>query len=233
MQLGVIVRQKITLVRRLDNRDSRHHIAAAGIKYAITQLRKDDIMFQADFLSEHWSDQKGLFDNRRVGEGRFSVSYYFHDGDSSRIMYGLEDEERKINVNKADSDVLKRLLQNVAGLARKEAEELAFSIVDWRDNDSVFQHPQYGAEDSDYRGQRYSHEAKDGDYEVIEELLLVNKMDQEVFDKIKHFVTIYGEGKININTAPKEVLLALGVREISCRKYFVISKRWRFNFRHW
>jgi type II secretory pathway component PulK len=213
VQLGIIVRQKITLVRRLDNRDKRARIAEAGVKYAIAQLRKPDILFGADFLSEQWSDQRDLFEDRKVGQGSFTISHYFHDGENSRVMYGLEDEERKININKSDVDVLIRLLQNTAGLGRKESEELAYSIVDWRDNDSFFQHPQYGAEDSDYRGRQYSYEAKDSEFEVIEELLLVNKMDQEIFDKIRDFVTIYGEGKVNINTASKEVLLALGIRD--------------------
>lgn len=212
VQLGVIVRQKITLVYRIDRRDNRFRIAQAGVQYAIAQIRKDDILFIADFLSEHWSDQEDLFKDRRMGEGHFTVSYYFHDGEYSRVMYGLQDEERKINLNTVDVDVFKRLLENAAGLGRKDAEELAYSIVDWRDKDSFLQHPQYGAEDSDYRGQKYSYEAKDSDFEVIEELFLVKKMNQEIFDKIKHFVTIYGEGRVNINTASKQVLLALGLR---------------------
>ena len=224
IQLGVIVRQKITLVRRLDNRDSRYRIADAGVKYAITQLRKKDILLTADFLSEHWSDQQDLFDNQRVGKGNFTVSYHFHDGESSRIMYGLQDEERKINLNKADVRVLTRLLKHVAGLGHNDAEKIAYSIIDWRDKDSFFQHPQYGAEDSEYRSQKYSYEAKDGDFEVIEELLLVHKMNQEIFDKIKPFVTVYGNGKININTVSKEVLLAFGVVDYVAENILLFRK---------
>jgi len=224
VQLGVIVRQKITLVHRLDNRDNRTRIAEAGVKYAITKLRKSDILFGADFLSEHWSDQQDLFENRRVGKGRFTISYYFHDGESSRVMYGLQDEERKINLNKADVDVLTRLLENTAELGRRDAEKLAYNIIDWRDSDSFFQHPQYGAEDSDYTGERYSYEAKDSDFEVIEELLLVKRMDQEIFNKIRHFVTIYGEGRVNINTASKQVLLALGLRNYVAENIILFRK---------
>ena len=212
VQLGVIVRQKITLVRRLDDRAKRYRIAEAGIKYAIIQLRKEDALLQTDFLAERWANQADVFKERQVGKGHFTISFLYNDGDNSRIMYGLQDEESKINLNTADSDVLTRILESTAGLFRREAEELAFNLVDWRDNDSFFQHPQYGAEDSDYRGQRFSYEAKDSDFEVIEELLLVKNMNKEIFDKIKHFVTVYGNGNVNINTAPKQVLLALGMR---------------------
>lgn len=212
VQLGVIVRQKITLVHRLDDRAKRYAIAEAGVKYAVSQLRKEDALFTADFLAESWSDSKDLFENRRVGKGSFTISFDYHDGEYSRVFYGLQDEESKINLNTADTDVIRRLLESTAGLTRREAEEVAYNIVDWRDKDSFFQHPQYGAEDSDYKNRKNSYESKDSDFEVIEELLLVNTMNQEIFDKIKHFVTIYGDGKVNINTAPKAVLLALGLR---------------------
>jgi general secretion pathway protein K len=211
VQLGVIVRQKITLVHRLDDRDKRYRIAEAGVKYAISKLRKEDALYAADFLAEFWSDSRDLFENIRVGKGSFTVSFDYQDGESSRSFYGLQDEEGKINLNTADTDVIIGLLELAAGLSHSDAEEVAYNIVDWRDQDSFFQHPQYGAEDSDYTGRKDSYEAKDSDFEIIEELLLVDKMDQEIFEKIKGFITIYGEGKININTAPKTVLMASGL----------------------
>jgi hypothetical protein len=39
-------------------------------------------------------------------------------------------------------------------------------------------------------------------------------MSQELYDKIKQFITIYGNGVVNINTASGYVLLALGIDEI-------------------
>jgi len=38
-------------------------------------------------------------------------------------------------------------------------------------------------------------------------------MTQEVFNNIEPFVTVFGEGRININTAPEEVLLAVGISD--------------------
>jgi len=213
VELGMIVRQKLTLMHRLDDRDLRFRIAEAGVKYSITQLKKHDTLFNVDFLAERWSDQEGYFKEIRVGKGKFTVSYTYKDSESTRVMYGMQDEESKININKADEEVIIRLLRITTDLNRRETEELAYSIVDWRDKDSFFQHPQYGAEDSDYRARINKYESKDSDYEVIEELLLVNKMDQKTFDQIRPFVTIFGNGKVNINTAPVQVLLALGVQK--------------------
>jgi DNA uptake protein ComE-like DNA-binding protein len=50
-------------------------------------------------------------------------------------------------------------------------------------------------------------------FERKEDLLFVEGITSEVFDKVKDFITVYGFGKININTAPREVLLALGLNE--------------------
>jgi len=94
-----------------------------------------------------------------------------------------------------------------------EAQELAASIIDWRDNDSELSIPLGSAEDMYYTGLQYPYEAKDAEFEVLEELLLVKGMDRDIFERLKSYITIYGEGRINVNTAQKNVLLSLGLNE--------------------
>ena len=48
-------------------------------------------------------------------------------------------------------------------------------------------------------------------FSTVNEVLLVEGMDKELFLLFKDFVTVYGLGKININTVSKRVLLALGL----------------------
>jgi len=48
---------------------------------------------------------------------------------------------------------------------------------------------------------------------VKEEVLLVEGISEEKFKGFKDFVTVYGEGKVNINTASHEVLKALGMSD--------------------
>ena len=47
----------------------------------------------------------------------------------------------------------------------------------------------------------------------LDEILLVKGMNKEIYDKLINFVTIYGDGAVNINTASKEVLEALGLAD--------------------
>lgn len=210
--LGFGVRQKIIMVKRLDTRDRLHFIAEAGIKRAILELKKEDKAADYDALKESWSNNIDIFKELQVGAGKFTVSYDYLDRKSGErwVRYGIMDEERKININKAKRSVIERLFKTV-GLDEMEAQNLSASIVDWRDSDSELSIPLGSAEDGYYRDLKDPYEAKDADFEVLEELLLVRGMSREIFDKIKDFITIYGEGKVNINTAPSEVLLSLGL----------------------
>ena len=93
------------------------------------------------------------------------------------------------------------------------AEDLAYCVIDWRDTDSAFEHPSYGAEEDYYNHLDTPYACKNAPFEVLDELRLVKGMNSAVFDKIKPSVTIYGNARVNVNTASKEVLLALGLEE--------------------
>jgi len=48
---------------------------------------------------------------------------------------------------------------------------------------------------------------------LTEELLLVDGITPEIYVELKDFITVCSDGKVNINTAPAEVLIALGIDE--------------------
>ncbi len=202
-------RQKILIVKRLEERNKLRSIADAGIKKTIAGFLNYPNRVKDMYLS---NDAQG-FKNVRVGEGTFSICYEYIDemSGSKKITYGVVDEEQKININKVDQMILRRLFRNALGLDDIQSQNLAASIVDWRDSDSELSIPFGSAEDSEYSFLKYSYEAKDFQFEVLEEMLLVKGMTREMFEKMKRYITIYGEGKININTAKRNVLLAFGL----------------------
>jgi len=212
--LGYQVRQKLTLIQRLDERDKLHFISEAGIKKAIAELKKGP-QETYDSLRDAWGNSPEIFKEMNIGDGIVNISYDYYNEQVGRFetCYGLIDEERKININKATLPALERLFRIVLGIDETQAQELAACIIDWRDSDSELSSPFGSAEDPYYRNLRYSYEAKDADFEVLEELFLVKGMTQEAFGKIRDYITIYGSGKVNINTAPGAVLLALGLSE--------------------
>lgn len=214
--LSYHVRQRLSLIKRLEERDKLHFMAEAALKRAIAVIKKEPLDAY-DYLREEWSDNPLIFKDVNAEGGAFSVCYDdsgILDGEAALITrYGLIDEERKINLNSSGQDVIERLFRVGLGMDDMQAQELAAGIKDWRDKDSELSIPVGSAEDFHYRGLNYPYDAKDQDMETLDELLLVNGMTKDIFERIKDYVTIWGSGMVNINTAPREVLLAVGLNQ--------------------
>ena len=50
-------------------------------------------------------------------------------------------------------------------------------------------------------------------FHLKEELLTIEEMSEALFVESKDFITVYSSGKVNVNTAPSEILTALGFDE--------------------
>jgi type II secretory pathway component PulK len=162
-----------------------------------------------------------LFSEQEVTIGPGSSLRAHYLGGAGGVIdtgYGLFDEERKININTASQTVLRRFFRIVIGLDDMEAQELAASIIDWRDKDAQLSIPLGSAEDSYYRNLASPYKCKDSNFETLDEIILVKGVTRDIFEKIKDYLTVYGDGKININTASRAVLLSLGLAESTVDK---------------
>lgn len=171
-------------------------LAEAGTGAARIALREDARGNQYDTLDEFWS--------------RAALPISLGDGE---VRVTIEDEERKIDLNRlmlANGNapderrlaVFQRLLESL-GIDRAVAD----AVVDWMDNDG---NPRVGgAESSYYLALPNPYRAKNDLFDTIGELRLVRGVTDEVFEKLRPFVTISSSGMVNINTAPKEVLMSL------------------------
>ena len=222
LSAGYNVRGKISLAERIDLRSQLHGLAEMGVQKVVVEFEKEKTSSGFNALNYSWANAEELFHSVPVGGGSFSVSYVFRDPgeDQERVQYGVQDEESRINLNTAEAKVLSRFFQLVAGLEEDEAGILAYSITDWRDSDTFMSHPEYGAEDDYYEELDMPYESKDQPFDVVDEVLLVRGMNPEIFEKVKDKITIYGGGSVNINTASREVLLAVGLGETVVDKIF-------------
>ncbi|MCX5692483.1 MAG: type II secretion system protein GspK [Candidatus Omnitrophica bacterium] len=207
------VRQEAMLVKRLDENDKLSFILEAGAQKAFLEFKKASEGTVCDCLKDAWNNDPAAFKDVMIGEGviDFFYDHINEDSGSLEARYGIVDENRKININKADAQVLERLFQLALGFDEMSSQELAASIIDWRDADSMLSIPIGSAENSYYRDSAYPYEAKNADIESIDELLLVKGMGSDILEKLRGYITIYGAGRINVNTASKTVLLALGL----------------------
>ncbi|MFH1800500.1 MAG: hypothetical protein ABH891_06620 [Candidatus Omnitrophota bacterium] len=221
VSIGEHVRQKISLADRLDRRNWLCGVSEVGIfqtLYKLRQKKEADEGYHS--LNDTYTSGKKDFSNVAVGEATYTISYPYRDVKDGEFKthYGVEDEEGKININVANAQVLSAFFQKVGGVESELADEIAYSVVDWRDTDNSFSHPEYGGEDDYYEDLEIPYESKDSKFESIEELLLVRGITPEIFEKVKPFVTVYGVGVVNINTAPREVLIGLGMDEVLADK---------------
>ncbi len=214
--LGYTVRQKLSLVQRLDERRKLVLIRQAGIQKAARQIILATANANYQSLRDSWCNNSAEFKGLEVGDGVCQIGQELIDNISGGplMWYGAVDEERKINLNKADREVLERLFSYALGPGSgSDAAQLAAAIVDWRDADSQECVPTEGAEDDYYRHLPAPYEAGDRDLEVLDELRLIKGVTECAYIKIIDYVTIYGSGQVNVNTAPLFVLYALGLPE--------------------
>ncbi len=217
--LFMIVSNRIISFKIL--RDSnRAYLAALGVaNKEIAEIHKEAGVSQFDCLNERWSNCPEEFNNITIGGGIAEVSYEYASSDEgTTTLYGCADEERFININKAGPTALQTLFKEIAGLEQFQATSLADCIIDWRDEDTTAR--PHGAEAKEYESISATYTSKNVPFDVPEELMLVKGMTAEIYRKIKDTITVYGSGRININTATKPSLIALGLPASLIRKIF-------------
>lgn len=177
-----------------------YEIAKAGVIYAINEIANDksndtDTLWECGITLGPDETFDGKFRNIKMGEGHFDVT-------------SIEDQERKININRAPRPVLMNLLSGAAN-----AGELADNIKAWRGPLPNEEAPSISAKD--YSGKDYA--CKGAPFDVIAELLLVKDIMPEIYygqdlaNGLANLATVYGpeEFKVNINTIDETSLAAV------------------------
>ncbi|MBI5749416.1 MAG: general secretion pathway protein GspK [Nitrospinae bacterium] len=146
---------------------------------------------------------------------------------SGSINYSITDEDSKININNASRDTIVKLLELSGVEAGEMRDAIADSIEDWRDEDSL--HRLNGAEEDYYMSLPSPYHCKNGNFDTVEELLMVKGMTTEIlygnmeiaspsarkdnekpenekYAGIYQYLTVFGSGTINLNTAPELLL---------------------------
>lgn len=199
---------------KLDRLKARY-IAKASIKAAIIEKWKEYVEGKSlgvDAFSEMWANNDEYFKEAKFADGVSTLSYKpgeLDRSDKEIILYGLQDETSKLNINstKALTPLKNLLLESDIDL--EEAENIVAAIDDWRDEDNM---PKTagGAEDSYYQTLDTPYITSGRDFITEEELLLVRGITEKLYyDVLVDRITVHGNGRININTASEEVLSAV------------------------
>jgi|GEM_PF-120749 len=196
---------ELTLAGYTKDSARAYQLARSGINIALELLAKDED-FEMDSFNEDWRK----FGSMPLAEGMAEVGVSFYGG--------MIDENSKINVNllrNSQGDIDEKREAQMRRLFRALGipEERLNPLLDWLDADDIER--QDGAEGYFYQNLEDPYECANGPFLTVGQIFLVRGMreferfGEKKSKKLMDFLTIHSDGKININTAPKEVLESL------------------------
>jgi len=206
MGIGFRASLEVRLSKYTVDKLKARYLAKAGIMKALERLAEDKTPY--DTLYEC-----GIkLNDEETPESVFAAEFNKLDGGSFSVH--LMDEERKININLSKYEGDKNGYRNIMARLLPEPAEGEFAKEDLINAMFDWQGQLVGIPSTEHGKTEYSYAGKNGDFEFTEELLLVKGMTRDLFEQIEDHITVYGDGKININTASREVLeIVIGLPE--------------------
>ncbi|PKL51774.1 MAG: hypothetical protein CVV37_04695 [Nitrospira bacterium HGW-Nitrospira-1] len=197
------MRTEVNITRNFKEHQEAYYAALAGIEQAkIEIINAAKIYLNEDGILLLSEDENPPARKSRLNNAVFS--------------YELIDEERKININSAGPQHLRYIFSD-SGVEDAELDTIVDSILDWRDANDL--HRLNGAEEDYYQSLSQPYSCKDGNFDTIEELLLVKGMNTEIlygskkggeqkYKGVADYLTAKSFNVINVNTAGRLVLEA-------------------------
>jgi len=138
-----------------------------------------------------------------------SITYEW-EFDGVALSVSVENESSRVDLNFASERTLRDLALAVLGDASR-ADAIANAILDYRDKDDLRRLD--GAEDIDYKRAGRAFGAANGPFQTVDELRRVLGMTQELFEQLRHAVTVFAEaGDIDTTmSTPLVVQAVLGI----------------------
>jgi type II secretory pathway component PulK len=132
-----------------------------------------------------------------------------HRTDSGKVTWLLDDESARLNINSASRDFMRTLFGRIGDMSQDQADNLAAAIIDWRDENSD---PLVsGGEMVWIDGRNSSKPAPNKSFRSIYEVMFLPGMSDDLFRQLHPYITIYGLGRLNLNTVTDDMLVSLAL----------------------
>ena len=194
-------------------------VAKSGVNLAISLLAKDLAENEVDHPGEPWAKlaepdalpvqlpEGGTLEGKVEDEaGKFPINYLVDKEGKPQDIY---------------QNVLTGMLTNTPfQLEDEEAQGLVNAITDWLDKDDE-PAGALGAETDYYKSLEHPYECRNGPFTSLAELQLVRGVTESLYfgseenPGLRDLLTVYSNGKININTAGPVVLRALVSKSVA------------------
>ncbi len=172
--IGVLHSSRLELMvtKNYGDRIQAHYLALAGIEKAkalLYQEAMDRRRTHKNHTGELYNDSQD-FRDVPLGRGQFSVFRQGGRDEGGRLVYGVSDEESRLNVNNASAEELGKLVNMTP--------DIVAAIQDWRDGDDVV--TPGGAEVEYYSSLQPPYLPRNGPFQTIRELLMVRGVTHDL-----------------------------------------------------
>jgi competence ComEA-like helix-hairpin-helix protein len=172
--IGVLhtARMDLVVMKNYGDRMQAHYLALGGVEKAKALLYHD--ARERTRSGRHHSgglyDAPESFRDVAFGRGHFRVFRRGREDEGGGVIYGVSDEESRLNLNVAAAEDLAKL--------NGMTPELVAAIMDWRDEDNSV--TAGGAEVEYYASLAPPHQPRNGPFQTIRELLMVRGVSPEL-----------------------------------------------------
>ncbi|MCG3175482.1 MAG: hypothetical protein MOGMAGMI_00411 [Candidatus Omnitrophica bacterium] len=206
--LAQSARQKVRVFQRIEERQTTRSLCRSAAKALTTRVK--------ELTSQARGDKEDILFG--LGEGSMSLP-------GGTVRYRIFDESSRVQVNACRPQTFRQLLMEAAHLGAEPADRIAYALVDYRDpDDALSVYYDGGSEKELYVRQRLPYPPKNSGLELISELRRIPGITKEIYNSIRDYVTIYGNGKVSINTAPRSVLMALDMPDPLVDKILAVRR---------
>jgi type II secretory pathway component PulK len=212
--VGSHVSAAMSVSERLWGITESRALAEAGANQALMAAMSRTNVWDG-IAEDGWNRDEQLFSGQPLGNGLFSVEFYtISDTGVVVTNIGIIGESGKINLNsisrtKEMKKTLENLIMSVGGVEIEAAQDITAQIMSLvnEDDDELTDDGE-----SDYyatSSSRSSYTNEPIKMESIAELRTIKGLEGELYMQLLPYVTVYGNGFINLNCASKPVLTAL------------------------
>ncbi len=165
--IGVLhtARMDLIVVKNYGDKIQAHYLALAGIEKAKALLYQD--MRERSRSGQHHNgnlyNSPDQFRDVTLGRGQFRVFRQGRDDEGGGIVYGISDEESRLNLNVSAPEELSKF--------NGMTPDIVAAIVDWRDEDNTVSPG--GAEIDYYASLQPPSQPRNGPFQTVRELLMV------------------------------------------------------------
>jgi general secretion pathway protein K len=222
-------RSRLQAAESLRNSYQALNCARAGLNIAITAVRDTNDIETSRKLLNLFSGEQTF----SVGDCRCSVKVTEENGKLNLNV--LKDKNGQLDRGKMDQMLRLIDLLNKERIDNQSSTNIGYGLVpcviDWIDSDDLVtslpfvKYENLGAESDYYNNLDQPYCCKNKPLEAIDELLLIKGMTAEIYQRMRDYVTVYGDGKVNINCACERVIESLSEKMDAALAQMIIERR--------